>query len=108
MRPPKELLFLGFVTAGLACGGVLYIGGLDGAADAAIAAQAVLCVIMPDACGLGGDLLALVRRPGEGLLAINGTGATPAGSAAQPICAMARNNIASIGFIFNPFPFINI
>lgn len=55
---------------------MLMAGG--SAADAAIAAQALLCVLMPDACGLGGDLLALVRRPGEALLAINGTGATPA------------------------------
>lgn len=48
------------------------------AADAAIAAQAVLCVLMPDACGLGGDMLALVHSPGSELRAINGTGAAPA------------------------------
>jgi gamma-glutamyltranspeptidase/glutathione hydrolase len=47
------------------------------AADAAIAAQAVLCVIMPDACGLGGDMLALVHAPGAVLRAVNGTGAAP-------------------------------
>jgi len=47
------------------------------AADAAIAAQAVLCVVMPDACGLGGDMLALVHAPGSALQAINGTGAAP-------------------------------
>ena len=49
------------------------------AADAAIAAQAVLCVVMPEACGLGGDMLALVSRPGKGPIAINGTGAAPLG-----------------------------
>ena len=47
------------------------------AVDASIAAQAVLCVIMPDACGLGGDLLALVHAPGAALQAINGTGCAP-------------------------------
>ena len=47
------------------------------AADAAIAAQAVLCVVMPDACGLGGDMLALVHAPGKPIIALNGTGAAP-------------------------------
>ncbi len=47
------------------------------AADAAIAAQAALCVIMPDACGLGGDMLALVHSPGSNIQAINGTGCAP-------------------------------
>jgi gamma-glutamyltranspeptidase/glutathione hydrolase len=47
------------------------------AADAVIAAQAVLCVVMPDACGLGGDMLALVHVPGATVQAINGTGRAP-------------------------------
>jgi gamma-glutamyltranspeptidase / glutathione hydrolase len=49
---------------------------LDGgsAADAAIAAQAVLCVLMPEACGLGGDLLALVGEPSGRVTAVNATG----------------------------------
>ncbi|WP_157218591.1 gamma-glutamyltransferase [Flavisphingomonas formosensis] len=49
------------------------------AVDALIAAQAVLCVVAPDACGLGGDMLALVRTPGAGVTAVNGAGAAPAG-----------------------------
>ena len=48
------------------------------AADAAIAAQAVLCVVMPNNCGLGGDMLALVHRPGAEQWGLNGTGAAPA------------------------------
>lgn len=56
---------------------MLLAGGT--AADAAIAAQAALCVLMPDACGLGGDMLALVHVPGMLPWAINGTGAAPLG-----------------------------
>lgn len=46
------------------------------AVDAAIAAQAMICVVLPDAAGLGGDMLALVRR-NEGVTAINGVGRAP-------------------------------
>src|SRR3954465_13339145 len=56
---------------------MLLVGGT--AADAAIAAQAALCVLMPDACGLGGDMLACVHVPGAPHLAVNGTGAAPLG-----------------------------
>ena len=48
------------------------------AADAAIAAQAILCVVMPNNCGLGGDMLALVHTPRGGQWGLNGTGAAPA------------------------------
>jgi len=47
------------------------------AADAMIAAQAVLTVVAPDACGLGGDMLALVHASGGEVIAVNGTGAAP-------------------------------
>ncbi|WP_238365712.1 gamma-glutamyltransferase [Mesobacterium pallidum] len=49
------------------------------AVDAAIAAQAVLAVVAPEACGLGGDVLALVHAPDGTVTAINGTGALPQG-----------------------------
>ncbi len=55
---------------------VLAAGG--SAVDAAIAAQAMICVVLPDAAGLGGDLLALVRLPGSGVTAVSGTGRSPA------------------------------
>lgn len=48
------------------------------AVDAAIAAQAVLCVLSPDNCGLGGDQLCLVRTGVGAVTAVNGTGAAPA------------------------------
>lgn len=51
---------------------VLAEGG--GAVDAALAAQAVLCVTMPHSAGLGGDMLCLVREPGKPPVAVNGAG----------------------------------
>lgn len=47
------------------------------AADALIAAQAVLTVIAPEACGLGGDAFVLLRSR-TGVQAINGAGPIPA------------------------------
>lgn len=53
------------------------------AVDAAVAASAVLAVTQQHQCGLGGDLLALVHRPGDAApLALNASGR--AGSGADP------------------------
>ncbi len=50
-----------------------------GAIDAAVSAAAALAVILPDACGLGGDAMLLVRAPNGSVTAFNGSGAAPAG-----------------------------
>jgi len=70
----------GAVAAGhaLGVGAGLHILATGGsAADAVIAAQAVLCVVMPDACGLGGDGMFLVSSPEDGVVAVNGAGQLP-------------------------------
>lgn len=59
---------------------MMRLGG--SAVDAALAASAVLTVTLPNQCGLGGDLFALVHRDGETPLALNATGR--AGSGADP------------------------
>src|SRR5688572_31735448 len=49
------------------------------AADAAIAANAMLAVVYCNACGIGGDAFALVWEPGERRLhGFNGSGRSPA------------------------------
>jgi gamma-glutamyltranspeptidase/glutathione hydrolase len=67
-------------SAGLA---MLQMGG--SAADAAVSASAVLAVVAPHLCGMGGDLFALVHDPSApgAPLALNGSGR--AGSGADPV-----------------------
>src|SRR5574340_444397 len=57
---------------------ILRSGG--NAVDAAIAANAALAVLLPDQCGLGGDLFAIVTDPTNSaypMVGINGSGAAP-------------------------------
>jgi gamma-glutamyltranspeptidase/glutathione hydrolase len=64
----------------LAVQAALRVGAAGGnAADAAAAAAAALTVILPDACGLGGDLLCIIRKADGTTTAINGVGKAPAG-----------------------------
>jgi gamma-glutamyltranspeptidase/glutathione hydrolase len=59
---------------------MLYAGGT--AADAAVAASAVLAVTSQHMCGMGGDLIAVVAAPGAAPVALNASGR--AGSGADP------------------------
>lgn len=54
---------------------MLAVGG--SAVDAVIAGQAMMCALDPEACGLGGDALCLIRSPDGVVTALNGTGAAP-------------------------------
>ena len=87
---PKLTGSLGAVSAGHPLGAsaaqqMFARGG--NAVDAAIAAQAALCVIIPASCGLGGDALALIREPDGSTIAVNGTGHSPS----DPSFAEARD-----------------
>src|SRR5690349_5970331 len=78
-------------TAGVA---MLQAGG--NAADAAVAASAVMAVTSPHLCGMGGDLFALVHRPGDAApTVLNASGR--AGTGADP------DRLRSDGFAELPF-----
>ena len=72
------------------------------AADAAVAAAAVMAVTGPHLCGMGGDLLAMVHAPGSGpraLLAVGraGSGVDPARMRAEGLSVMPlRGDIRTV------------
>lgn len=60
------------------------MGSGGNAVDAAIAANAVLGVVLPDTCGVGGDLFAIVHRPGDRVpTGLNASGRAGSGASAQ-------------------------
>lgn len=61
--------------------GVAMLRAGGNAADAAIAASAVMAVTSPHLCGMGGDLFALVHRPGDAAPAVlNASGRAGSGA----------------------------
>lgn len=64
---------------------VMHRGG--SAVDGAIAANAVLGVTLPNQCGLGGDLFALVHRPGELPTVLEAAGRAGSGADPEPLRA---------------------
>ena len=55
------------------------------AVDAAVAANAALAVTAPHLCGMGGDLLALVRTPGGEIIGLNSSGRAGSGADADAL-----------------------
>lgn len=68
-----------------AAAGVLTLGRGGNAADAAIATAAVMAVVAPHMCGLGGDLFAVVAWPGEPPAALNASGRAGSGADAAAL-----------------------
>ncbi len=69
--------------ATLAAVDTLRAGG--SAADAAVAAVAVLCVVEPHMTGIGGDCYCLVSRPGQPIWGYNGSGRAGAKASDQAL-----------------------
>ena len=71
---------------------ILQAGG--NAVDAAIAACAVQGVVAPETCGIGGDLFALVHRPGDPApLTLNASGRAGSGVDAAALRAAGHDEI---------------
>lgn len=87
-------------SAGLA---ILRAGG--SAVDAAIATNAVLAVVMPGACGIGGDAFWLIWDAASGRQhALNGSGRSPAGASADDLRARGLEAIPSRGALSVTIP----
>jgi gamma-glutamyltranspeptidase/glutathione hydrolase len=63
-------------------GAASFAGG-GNAVDAALAATAVLAVVYPHMCSIGGDIIAMIARPDGRVVVVNGSGAAAAASSAE-------------------------
>jgi gamma-glutamyltranspeptidase / glutathione hydrolase len=64
------------------------------AADAAVAAVAVLCVVEPHMTGIGGDCFAMIHMPGRPVWGYNGSGRAGAGASLDALLAQGMRMIA--------------
>ncbi|HVV61737.1 MAG TPA: gamma-glutamyltransferase [Pseudolabrys sp.] len=71
---------------------VLRAGG--SAADAAVAASAVLCVVEPHMTGIGGDCFTLVSQPGKPVWGYNGSGRAAAKASDQALIDKGMKSIS--------------
>jgi gamma-glutamyltranspeptidase / glutathione hydrolase len=65
------------------------------AADAAVTAVAVLCVVEPQMTGIGGDCFAMIDVPGQPVWGYNGCGRAGAGASLAALLAQGMRFIAS-------------
>src|SRR5919198_4875239 len=77
--------------ASLAAIEALRAGGT--AADAAVTAVAVLCVIEPHMTGIGGDCFGLIAEPGKPVWGYNGCGRSGAKSSTEALLAKGMTSI---------------
>ncbi len=72
------------------------------AVDAALAAAAIMAVVAPHMCGLGGDMFAVVKQAGAPPVALNGSGRAGSGADAERLRASGlaempfRDHISSV------------
>lgn len=82
-------------SAGMVCSidrraseaGIRMLAGGGNAVDAVVATAAVLAVVAPNTCGMGGDMFALVGTGDGAPLCLNGSGRAPSGASAERLRA---------------------
>ena len=62
------------------------------AIDAAVGAGVMAAVVMPEMCGLGGDLFAVVHMPGHDPIAVQGSGISPRNASIEHMRAHGDND----------------